>query len=76
MKTSKQIMAELTKTALMPQEEMLEVGKKKGKLYIYSKTALTIDSFGNCIAKLQKNNDIYILEIEKNIDNTILLRRS
>ena len=27
-------MAELTKTALMPQEEMLEVGKKKGKLYI------------------------------------------
>ena len=34
MKTSKQIMAELTKTALMPQEEMLEVGRKKGKLYI------------------------------------------
>ena len=34
MKTSKEILASLTQTALMPQEEMLEVGRKKGKLYI------------------------------------------
>ncbi len=34
MKTSKELMAELTKTARMPQEEMLEIGRKKGKLFI------------------------------------------
>lgn len=34
MKTSKELLASLTQTALMPQEEMLEVGKKKSKLYI------------------------------------------
>lgn len=34
MKTSKEIMAELTQTARMPQEEMLAVGRKKGKLFI------------------------------------------
>jgi alanine dehydrogenase len=34
MKTSKELLASLTKTALMPQEEMLEVGRKKGHLYI------------------------------------------
>ncbi|MCC6838336.1 MAG: alanine dehydrogenase [Bacteroidia bacterium] len=34
MKTSKELLASLTQTALMPQEEMLEVGKKKGRLYI------------------------------------------
>jgi len=34
MKTSKEILVSLTQTALMPQEEMLEVGKKKGKLFI------------------------------------------
>ncbi len=34
MKTSKEILASLTQTALMPQEEMLEIGKKKGKLFI------------------------------------------
>jgi len=34
MKTSKELLASLTQTALMPQEEMLEVGRKKGKLYI------------------------------------------
>jgi alanine dehydrogenase len=34
MKTSKELLASLSKTALMPQEEMLEVGRKKGKLFI------------------------------------------
>jgi alanine dehydrogenase len=34
MKTSKELLASLTQTALMPQEEMLEVGRKKGKLFI------------------------------------------
>jgi alanine dehydrogenase len=34
MKTSKELLASLTQTALMPQEEMLEIGKKKSKLYI------------------------------------------
>ncbi len=34
MKTSKELLASLTQTALMPQEEMLEIGKKKGKLFI------------------------------------------
>lgn len=34
MKTSKELLAQLTQTALMPQEEMLEVGRKKGKLFI------------------------------------------
>ncbi len=34
MKTSKELLASLTQSALMPQEEMLEVGRKKGKLYI------------------------------------------
>lgn len=34
MKTSKEILEALTKTALMPQEEMLEVARKKGKLFI------------------------------------------
>jgi alanine dehydrogenase len=34
MKTSKELLASLSQTALMPQEEMLEVGRKKGKLFI------------------------------------------
>ncbi|MGB3949243.1 MAG: alanine dehydrogenase [Bacteroidia bacterium] len=34
MKTSKELLASLTQTALMPQEEMLEIGKKKSKLFI------------------------------------------
>lgn len=34
MKTSKELLASLTQTALMPQEEMLEIGKRKSKLYI------------------------------------------
>lgn len=34
MKTSKELLASLTQSALMPQEEMLEVGRKKGKLFI------------------------------------------
>ncbi|MDQ3047479.1 MAG: alanine dehydrogenase [Bacteroidota bacterium] len=34
MKTSKELLASLTQTALMPQEEMLEVARKKGKLFI------------------------------------------
>ncbi len=34
MKTSKDILASLTQTALVPQEEMLEIGRKKSKLYI------------------------------------------
>jgi len=34
MKTSKELLASLTQTALMPQEEMLEIGRKKGKLFI------------------------------------------
>jgi alanine dehydrogenase len=34
MKTSKELLASLTQTALMPQEEMLEIGRKKSKLYI------------------------------------------
>ncbi len=34
MKTSKELLASLTQTALMPQEEMLEVGRKKGRLFI------------------------------------------
>lgn len=34
MKTSKEILASLTQIALMPQEEMLEVGRKKSKLFI------------------------------------------
>jgi alanine dehydrogenase len=32
--TSKDVLKSLSKTAMMPQEEMLEVGKKKGKLFI------------------------------------------
>lgn len=34
MRTSKELLASLTQTALMPQEEMLEVGRKKSKLFI------------------------------------------
>lgn len=34
MKTSKEVLISLSKGALMPQEEMLEVARKKGKLYI------------------------------------------
>lgn len=34
MKTSKELLASLTQSALSPQEEMLEVGRKKGKLFI------------------------------------------
>lgn len=34
MKTSKDLLASLTQTALVPQEEMLEIGRKKSKLYI------------------------------------------
>lgn len=34
MKTSKELLASLTHSALMPQEEMLEIGRKKGNLYI------------------------------------------
>lgn len=34
MKTSKELLASLTQTALKPQEETLEVGRKKGRLYI------------------------------------------
>lgn len=34
MKTSKELLASLTQIALMPQEEMLEVGRKKSKLFI------------------------------------------
>ncbi len=34
MKTSKELLASLTQTALKPQEEMLEVARKKGKLLI------------------------------------------
>jgi len=34
MKTSKEVLASLAKGALLPQEEMLEVARKKGKLYI------------------------------------------
>lgn len=34
MKTSKELLASLTQTALKPQEEMLEVARKKGRLYI------------------------------------------
>ncbi len=34
MKTSKELLASLTQSALMPQEEMLEVGRKKSKLFI------------------------------------------
>lgn len=34
MKTSKELLASLSQTALMPQEEMLEIGRKKGKLFI------------------------------------------
>jgi len=34
MKTSKELLVSLSQTALMPQEEMLEVGRKKGKLFI------------------------------------------
>ncbi len=34
MKTSKELLASLTQSALMPQEEMLEVSRKKGKLFI------------------------------------------
>lgn len=34
MKTSKELLASLSQTALMPQEEMLEVGRKKGRLFI------------------------------------------
>ena len=34
MRTSKELLASLTQTALMPQEERLETGKKKGRLYI------------------------------------------
>src|SRR5437868_2006043 len=34
MKTSKEVLASLTKGVLLPQEEMLEVAKKKGNLYI------------------------------------------
>src|ERR1035437_1900554 len=34
MKSSKELLASLTQTALMPQEEMLEIGRKKSKLFI------------------------------------------
>jgi alanine dehydrogenase len=34
MKTSKELLASLSQTALMPQEEMLEIGRKKGRLFI------------------------------------------
>jgi alanine dehydrogenase len=34
MRTSKELLASLTQSALMPQEERLETGKKKGRLYI------------------------------------------
>src|SRR3990172_3539778 len=34
MKTSKEVLASLSKGMLLPQEEMLEVARKKGKLYI------------------------------------------
>ncbi len=34
MKTSKELLASLSQTALMTKEEMLEVGRKKGKLFI------------------------------------------
>jgi alanine dehydrogenase len=34
MKTSKELLASLTQTALMPQEEMLEIGRRKSRLYI------------------------------------------
>lgn len=34
MKTSKQLLASLSQTALLPQEETLEIGRKKGKLFI------------------------------------------
>lgn len=34
MKTSKEVLQSLTQGSLMPQEEMLEVARKKGKLYI------------------------------------------
>jgi alanine dehydrogenase len=34
MQTSKELLQSLTKSALMPQEAMLEVSRKKGKLYI------------------------------------------
>jgi alanine dehydrogenase len=34
MKTSKELLVSLSQTALMPQEEMLEIGRKKGKLFI------------------------------------------
>jgi alanine dehydrogenase len=34
MKTSKELLASLTQSAMMPQEEMLEVTRKKGKLFI------------------------------------------
>lgn len=34
MKTSKELLASLSQTALMPQEEMLEIARKKGKLFI------------------------------------------
>jgi alanine dehydrogenase len=34
MKTSKQLLASLSQTALLPQEETLEIGRKKGNLFI------------------------------------------
>ncbi len=34
MKTSKELLASLSQTALMPQEEMLEIARKKGHLFI------------------------------------------
>lgn len=34
MKTSKELLASLTQIALMPQEEMLEIGRRKSKLFI------------------------------------------
>lgn len=34
MKTSKELLASLSQTALMPQEEMLEIARKKGRLFI------------------------------------------
>jgi len=34
MKTSKELLQSLTQSALMPQEEMLEIGRRKGKLFI------------------------------------------
>jgi alanine dehydrogenase len=34
MKTSKELLASLSQTALMPQEEMLEIARKRGKLFI------------------------------------------